>query len=175
MFSGKLHLISSGLGVLTHLAVFIKGEWDVYAPHLACYFLFYPVVSFCLLAILGYGHVARAAALALLSYDSGIWLSMIVYRWFYHPLRHFPGPASARISALWSLRRVAKDAKWQINVQELHKQYGNFVRISGCPLAYWMLYKADIFSRAQRNFYQRCGRNQRNLWRGYELHQRGVL
>ncbi|PLB55510.1 benzoate 4-monooxygenase [Aspergillus steynii IBT 23096] len=129
MVSGKLYLISSSLGVLTHLAVFIKGEWDTHAPQLASYFVFWPAVLLTALAIVGYGHVARATALALLSYESGIWLSMIIYRWFYHPLRHFPGPALARVSALWSLRRVAKDAKWQVNVQELHKQYGTFVRI----------------------------------------------
>ncbi|KAI9046267.1 cytochrome P450 [Aspergillus affinis] len=129
MNSGKLYLISSSLGVLSHLTIFIKGEWDTHAPDLVRYFVFWPVVVFSLLAILGYGYAVRTLALAMLSYDGGIWLSMIVYRWFYHPLRHFPGPALARVSALWSLGRVARDAKWHINVQELHQQYGNFVRI----------------------------------------------
>jgi cytochrome P450 len=61
-------------------------------------------------------------------YLAGIFTSLIAYRLLFHPLRKFPGPIDLKISALslvWRVRHYDANQR----VQDLHKKYGNFVRI----------------------------------------------
>ncbi|KAL2861147.1 uncharacterized protein BJX67DRAFT_314377 [Aspergillus lucknowensis] len=53
----------------------------------------------------------------------------VLYRAFFHPLRNFPGPPLAKLSALWPSRKNATDSKFHATVDALHEKYGDFVRI----------------------------------------------
>lgn len=58
-----------------------------------------------------------------------LWTSMLVYRAFFHPLRHFPGPRLAKLSKFWALWQTARsDSKWYQVVEKLHRKYGDYVR-----------------------------------------------
>lgn len=52
-----------------------------------------------------------------------------IYNLFFHPLRNVPGPFLARSSSLWRLIRYFRGS-WHDDVIELHKKYGQVVRIS---------------------------------------------
>lgn len=62
-------------------------------------------------------------------FDIGAFISIVTYRLFFHRLRVFPGPVGAGISKFWAMKQAAKDIKWNVKVQEMHKVYGDFVRI----------------------------------------------
>ncbi|KKA24572.1 Benzoate 4-monooxygenase cytochrome P450 [Rasamsonia emersonii CBS 393.64] len=58
-----------------------------------------------------------------------LWTSMLVYRAFFHPLHKFPGPFGAKLSKLWTLRKVVQSKlRWYQVLDELHEKYGDYVR-----------------------------------------------
>ncbi len=67
-------------------------------------------------------------------YLAGLYTSLIAYRSFFHPLNKFPGPFGARISTFW-LSAHLKDGDAYRRVQNLHEQYGDFVRVGSSDLS----------------------------------------
>ena len=61
---------------------------------------------------------------------SGIFLSMSVYRLFFHRIRHFPGPFGAKLSSWWASSLHGKRWHFYKGVAGLHRQYGDYVRIA---------------------------------------------
>ncbi|KAI9645352.1 hypothetical protein NHQ30_006088 [Ciborinia camelliae] len=58
-----------------------------------------------------------------------LWMNILVYRAFFHPLRKFPGPFGARLSKFWSLGKVIESKfRWYQVVGELKEEYGDYVR-----------------------------------------------
>ncbi|KAJ5291528.1 cytochrome P450 [Penicillium angulare] len=53
--------------------------------------------------------------------------SIIIYRLFFHRLRHFPGPRLGAASKLWSVYKC-RDSRNHLFLDELNKKYGTFVR-----------------------------------------------
>ena len=51
-------------------------------------------------------------------------IGVIVYRIFFHPLAHTPGPLLAKVSSLYSYWYNFRNARFYLKVQELHEQYG---------------------------------------------------
>lgn len=58
-----------------------------------------------------------------------ILLLVYVYRIFFHPLRHIPGPFPAKFTELWRTSKYAK-GNWHQDILDLHRQYGPVVRVS---------------------------------------------
>ena len=54
--------------------------------------------------------------------------SIFAYRIFWHPLRNFPGPPLAKLSKFWVIPRSLQ-GEVHLLLQELHEQYGDFVRV----------------------------------------------
>lgn len=55
---------------------------------------------------------------------------LIIYRIFFHPLRHIPGPKLGAASLWYELYfDVVLEGRYQFHIQQLHKQYGPIVRI----------------------------------------------
>lgn len=126
------------LGVLSHVALFNHGEWDVAAMRL-CVF----VLSSQALGTAGLLHyfpedydttsvAAKAVAGVISFWVLGIFTSILVYRAFFHRLNIFPGPYPARLTNLYPTALSAKRLHLYEEVQELHKQYGDFVRLGQC-------------------------------------------
>ncbi|KAF4457417.1 hypothetical protein F53441_658 [Fusarium austroafricanum] len=156
------------LGIATHLAVFRISEWDV-AVHriIASFGLIYAFI-FCLLAYhpdldhQDLRHAWYTASVVLAFFISGLYGSMVVYRFFFHPLRRFPGPIFAPLSSLYAVSMSMKKFHMFSEVQKLHNTYGDFVRLGIYVLAISMRdyeprvekYTRLLMSQLQ----QRCGK-----------------
>ncbi|KAE8331454.1 cytochrome P450 [Aspergillus sergii] len=72
---------------------------------------------------------------ALCGYLDALAISIAVYRLFLHPLRSYPGPISCRLTRFIASWHVLKrdSHKW---MAELHRQYGDIVRVSPNELSY---------------------------------------
>lgn len=118
------------LGISMHHGVFIHGEWHHYAPsivvgHFACFML---LLTF--KVIHGPGIVVQAAVEAAVSasiYLFGLFLSIAVYRLFFHRLRAFPGSRLASLSKLWHVW-MCRTSKGHRVLESWQKQYGSIVR-----------------------------------------------
>lgn len=67
-------------------------------------------------------------------YLLGLYSSMVVYRIFFHRLRHFPGPKLASVSKLWHVFHALDSRNHQL-FERLHEQYGDYVRIGPNEIA----------------------------------------
>lgn len=117
-------------GLLSHVCYFVRGEHHITAPTL--------LKTYIVLAIVIVSFEFKTGGLGLLdaalttfavctSYASSIFASMLVYRLFFHRLRHFPGPLLARSSKLYHAWQVRKSDQY-IFLEQLHQKYGDFVR-----------------------------------------------
>ncbi|KAL9134417.1 MAG: hypothetical protein Q9175_004399 [Cornicularia normoerica] len=61
------------------------------------------------------------------TYLASLFASIITYRTMFHRLRHFPGPALAKVSKLWHVAHCL-DSKNDLLLEGLHQEYGDFVR-----------------------------------------------
>ncbi|KAL1979470.1 hypothetical protein VTN96DRAFT_5729 [Rasamsonia emersonii] len=79
----------------------------------------------------GFGVTAAVGKTALVNaaFNVGLFGSIAIYRLYFHRLHCFPGPWGAKLSRLWALRVAAKNVRFAFEVEKLHKQYGDFVRI----------------------------------------------
>ncbi|KAF5234788.1 hypothetical protein FANTH_11977 [Fusarium anthophilum] len=129
------------LGVLTHLFIFRRGEWNLY--------VFTILQAFAVLESILIYFVARAVE----GEDSNIWkvtaisscftlstlmglsISMLIYRGWFHRLSRFPGPFWARLSNLYITFRAFEKLRLFEEVQQLHRKYGDLVRIGPSELS----------------------------------------
>lgn len=141
-------------GVFAHVAVFRRGEWDVAAPSVfAVYFLvFASALGFAYTGFLGpqfpsYSVIAQLEAL----HVAGIYTSMLLYRAFFHRLRKYPGPFLARLTNFYITARSMKKLHLFEEVQKLHEQYGDYVRLGKIvtrPRTYSKLIDLSLFAAA---------------------------
>ncbi|PGG96980.1 hypothetical protein AJ79_09387 [Helicocarpus griseus UAMH5409] len=61
-----------------------------------------------------------------------IWYAtVVVYRLYFHPLSHIPGPLAARATHLYCFyHNVIRGGKFYLKVEQMHKKYGPVVRIT---------------------------------------------
>ncbi|KAL4936547.1 hypothetical protein BDV06DRAFT_216594 [Aspergillus oleicola] len=68
------------------------------------------------------------AVLASWSFNFGLLTSVIVYRSFFHRLRRFPGPWMSKISRLYTVYQAIERTKYHLDLEKMHRTYGDFVR-----------------------------------------------
>ncbi|KAI0485117.1 cytochrome P450 [Xylariaceae sp. FL0804] len=114
------------LGVLLHLALFIRGEWHL---HAAGIFLAHAFVFALLLArqLVSAPGTCYGVVLLFLVYLCGLLISMSLYRVYFHRLRSFPGPRLAALSKLWHVW-LCRNAQNHLVLDSWRLQYGTFVR-----------------------------------------------
>ncbi|KAL4738341.1 cytochrome P450 [Aspergillus similis] len=66
--------------------------------------------------------------LAASSFNVGLFASIIVYRAFFHRLRHFPGPWMAKTTRISAVLRAVERTQSHLDLREMHRKYGDFVR-----------------------------------------------
>lgn len=140
----RAYLLSFVSGVSSEVLLFSRGEWDRYAPTILKSLTLSALGSFCLLwKGLGLSLIAALRETTLLGavFLLGLFSSMAIYRLFFHPLRAFPGPVAARLSALWVFKESCPDLRFYVKLRQLHNQYGDFIRIrkSNTMFASWTL------------------------------------
>jgi len=130
-------VVPAALGVASHVLYFNRGEHHLYAPLYARILFFSIVLVVFAFAFLGQeAKVAATQALGIAGwYFSGFYSSLLIYRIFLHPLRSFPGPLGAKISSLWLPTQVFGTSQAYRKVLDLHRRYGDFVRIGSSDLA----------------------------------------
>jgi hypothetical protein len=133
-----LSLLVGASGIASHLLLYRFGEWDVSGPSLVLAYLI--LLSACLYidhsnlfdpsAVGGPELLQPLWAVRLMGcHIAGIYLSMIVHRLVWHRLRKFPGPLLARVSNFYITALSAKKYHLYEEVEKLHKQYGDYVRL----------------------------------------------
>ncbi|KAI1857879.1 uncharacterized protein JN550_012954 [Neoarthrinium moseri] len=75
------------------------------------------------------GTALKELSICLLVFALSLTSSILIYRGFFHRLRNFPGPYGARFSSLWLLRKSSGDFKTHRNLERIHNEYGDIVRI----------------------------------------------
>lgn len=125
-------ILSLIFGVTLHVFVLRRGEWDLAVPKM--------------LATAGAAHLALSLGLVLRTEADlwsavktssslvatsilGVYLSMLVYRVAFHRLNRFPGPFLARFSNFYFAGLTLKSHQEYVELQKLHKRYGDVVRI----------------------------------------------
>ena len=129
MLVSHIHLAAIA-GFLSHILFFVWGEHHMQAPKLS---LAFSVLSSIFLVNNSVQNNWRGCAVThtvavIASYGCTLFTSIIIYRFFFHRLRHFPGPFLARVSKLWHVAKLLQKPNF-ILLDELHEAYGDFVRI----------------------------------------------
>ncbi|KAK4228689.1 Tryprostatin B 6-hydroxylase [Podospora fimiseda] len=117
-------------GVLSHVLYFIRGFRDMQALGIIIgHSLAYIGLTAAIVIQTGiYGGLVLSTTL-FATYLISLFTSIVIYRLFFHPLRHFPGPLVAKITRLhapW----LARNGQWHIEQEKLFKKYGNIVRVA---------------------------------------------
>ncbi|RYP52438.1 hypothetical protein DL768_002404 [Monosporascus sp. mg162] len=126
-------------GIVLHLAVFRRGEWDLQAAKIAASAVLTYAAMTASLFLYGFPadgdgvpslRAASGAAGALfVSALAGLYGSMLVYRAVFHRLRRFPGPFAARLSNFYQASLYWRTHRLDLEAQKLHQIYGDIVRI----------------------------------------------
>lgn len=74
--------------------------------------------------------LAALARVSLLSasFNGAVFLSIGIYRFFFHRLRKFPGPPLAKISRFYSAYKASRGLKYFKQVGQWNQEYGDFIR-----------------------------------------------
>ena len=127
-----LALTSALLGLTSHLTYFIHSHHPFYhCTFIALTFLLAPIISLVFLtriASFPLHEALRLVAVTWWSFTGSIWLSMGIYRAFFHRLRRYPGPFLAKLSQLWRVWRNFRKENYLV-LDELHRTYGEYVRV----------------------------------------------
>lgn len=129
----SVSVLAAALGVVSHLGYFIHGEHHMQSPRILSIFFLAPVAIFSWLLISKDGSSVFEAAKVTIaissSYFAALALSILSYRVFFHPLRHFPGPLSARLTKLTHVARLLPRSDNFAQAHQLHQKYGDIVRV----------------------------------------------
>ncbi|KAI1071950.1 hypothetical protein LB507_005199 [Fusarium sp. FIESC RH6] len=127
-----------GLGVMSHVFALRKGEWDLWTMKFIYARITYEAVVPCALVQfrpMAYIDAIFTANMLLSAFISGMTISILTYRAFFHRLNRFPGPFIARLTNVYATWLAIKEEHMYLEVQELHKKYGDIVRIGPMELS----------------------------------------
>ena len=129
------YAVAFAAGVVSHHLLFRFGEWDLATTKILTGF--FTLQATTVVALLYEPTFYKKNSLAAFSTAltlgvcalTGLTLSILTYRGFFHRLNKFPGPFSARLSNLYATALSAKKLHLYEEVEKLHKQYGDYVRL----------------------------------------------
>ncbi|KAB8252456.1 cytochrome P450 [Aspergillus flavus] len=135
-----LWILAFSSGVATHLLLYRSGEWDIKAPSIVkIYTLLGATLVYLERADLLDGFPVsmrpKWGIAVILYHIFGVYASMLFYRAFWHRLCGFPGPFLARLSNFYVTSLSAKRLHLYEEVQKLHQQYGDYVRLGPTELS----------------------------------------
>jgi hypothetical protein len=129
---GTIASVGAALGVGSHLGYFVHGEHHMHSVRLLILLITTPVCLFAFIARID-EHISTAEAaqkttILVVSYLASLTASVLIYRVFFHPLRHFPGPFTAKLTKLSHVLRLLRTSDNYVQADRLHKKYGDIVR-----------------------------------------------
>ncbi|KAI1811709.1 cytochrome P450 [Poronia punctata] len=125
--SGTTTLVCLGvLGLLSHRLYFIHGEHHLKGPqYVTAWGLFVAIAVYYLVSV---GHdILWPIFAANVAFFCPLYASIVVYRVFEHPLRHFDGPPLAAASKLWHFAHMFTTPN-HLFLDNIVRKYGDFVR-----------------------------------------------
>jgi len=135
--------LSFVLGAFAHILIFRHGEWDRSTLRICQSYL----VALCIFAAAlvmhslsshnatTWFHASLCVSVVFGVHFAGIAWNTILYRLFFHPLSEFPGPVMARCSGWWWTFKYAKAFHMYDELQALHAEYGDYVRVGEASIA----------------------------------------
>ncbi|OAK99157.1 cytochrome P450 [Phaeosphaeriaceae sp. SRC1lsM3a] len=122
-------LLPAVLGVATHLAIFIRGEWHMQAPLLFKLYTLAYLGSFAVSRYLpaSFDGISITSNTLFISYMSGLFASICIYRRYFHRLRHFPGPPLAGVTKFWHVWQC-RTGQNHLVIEKLREKYGPVIR-----------------------------------------------
>ncbi|KAK3356880.1 cytochrome P450 monooxygenase-like protein [Lasiosphaeria hispida] len=122
-------ILAVASGVAAHVFLFRIGEWDVASP--SVFLTYVSMFSAAALASrLGFLCLPMVEIARLCGYHAlGLYGSMLFYRAFFHRLAKYPGPLLARLTNFYITALSMKKLHMFEEVQKLHAQYGDIVRL----------------------------------------------
>ncbi|KAJ8119669.1 hypothetical protein ONZ43_g3430 [Nemania bipapillata] len=134
MVGNLTNVLAAISGVSAHVLVFRVGEWDVAAPSIFVFYLVAFLIGGSVSNVQFQVPLVEVAKFA--GYHAlGLYLSMLVYRAFFHRLRKYPGPFLARLTNFYITARSVKKLHLFEEVQKLHAEYGDYVRLGPSELS----------------------------------------
>lgn len=122
--------IAASIGVLSHILYFVRGEHHQHTLQFL-QILFYGFCSSSFILArhsqVQYAQAMQLDAMVIGSYLIGLWMSMLIYRSFFHRLNAFPGPRLAKLSKFYQFFTGLRLDAFRRS-HEAHQKYGNFVR-----------------------------------------------
>ncbi|KAJ5100598.1 cytochrome P450 [Penicillium angulare] len=136
----SLAVIAGLSGVANHVLLYRHGEWDVKAPAIVTNYAIALAIMFsldCLETLQKFRvDLNPGWSLKLFSFHVlGVYSSMLLYRGTLHRLNRFPGPFLARLSNFYVTFLSARNFRLYEETQELHRKYGDYVRIGPTELS----------------------------------------
>ena len=122
--------VAAASGVVSHLCFFIRGEHHMKAPLLfRLYTLLFSVLLYAKISVTSQDSPqgAKETFEIFAVYTVSLLTSMVIYRKFFHRLRHFPGPVLASTTKLWQTAKTLGSQN-HLLLDDLHKKYGDFIR-----------------------------------------------
>ncbi|KAF5690423.1 pisatin demethylase cytochrome P450 [Fusarium circinatum] len=116
------------LGVLAHVFLLRRGEWDLWTVKLIKVWATYEITVSLFLTQLYSFSVWQALSVTnkwFASFVTGLSLSIVTYRAFFHRLNRFPGPFLARLSTIYATYLTVDEEHMYLEVQKLHEKYGD--------------------------------------------------
>ena len=121
-----LGVLSAGLGILSHLTYFIHGKHHESAPILALLCVIVPALLSTVQVVymnVDTDQATLTTTVLYMSYFSALGTSMIIYRLFFHRLKKFPGPFSAKVSKLYHTALVIRPMDNYLLLDRWHQKY----------------------------------------------------
>lgn len=124
-----LCLVSMTVGVLSHITYYVRDNYvhaalSIGSFHLAAGSAVY-LASIWICGVTSGAFIATAMCFF---YLTGLFMSIAVYRIWFHPFAHFPGPFAAKLSKFYA-PWIARHGRMHLEHTNLLKKYGNYVRI----------------------------------------------
>jgi hypothetical protein len=129
--NGTEFQLALALGPISHLCIFIHGELNNYATHIAAFFFLVflsTVVIFYLSEPCIIANIVKASML-ISTYLLALGGSILIYRALFHRLRQFPGDIFDSLSKWGAVMKAQRNAQYFLELRDLHKKYGDYVRI----------------------------------------------
>lgn len=119
------------LGVVAHISVFRVVYVEEYLYHFLALGLagvlsiLYGYLSLTTYTLL---EVFLRTSVIVLSFNTGLVLSIGVYRLFFHRIRKFPGPFGSKLTRFHDAYLAGKNVQYHEEVAKMHEKYGDFIR-----------------------------------------------
>jgi hypothetical protein len=127
----SLGLSAATFGVLSHVSIFRSLPVEEYLDNLLILYVTTTVaigVAYLSITDLSFIQALFRVGVITSGFNTGLASSIGVYRLFFHRLHRFPGPTLSKLSRFHDTYLAGKNVQYNVELERLHKTYGDFIR-----------------------------------------------